>query len=114
LRNLLAGILLFLIGQSLVWFQTNSQFFSTWAKNHPWIISITGGTIISFTFIHATNFLAKYYNGELWPGRFIGFATGMIAFSTLTYMIMNENINAKTFVCLGLACAIILIQLLWK
>jgi hypothetical protein len=107
-------MLLFTVGQSLVWFQTNSQFFSNWAKNNPWIISIVGGTVISYTFIHATRLLSVYYDGVLWPGRFIGFATGMIAFSTLTYLIMHENINTKTMICLGLACAIIAIQLLWK
>lgn len=114
MRNLFIGILLFFFGQSLVWLQTNGQFVWPIIKKNPLLVSILGGTIISYTFIVATRYLVEYYNGQLWPGRFIGFATGILAFSILTYFIMNEGINVKTLVSLGLSVALILVQLFWK
>lgn len=76
MRALLAGIGLYLIGQVLTWFQTNGQFISPWIKNHPLIISVVGGTAISYAFIKATALIASYYDGLIWPGRFI---TGFVA-----------------------------------
>jgi uncharacterized protein with PQ loop repeat len=58
--------------------------------------------------------IAEYYDGQLWPGRFIGFAMGMISFSVLTYLIMDEPLNAKTIICLLLSLIIICVQLFWK
>lgn len=114
MRHLIYGILLFLFGQSLVWFQTNGQFVWPIIRNHPIMVSIIGGTIISYTFIIATKELVLYYDGSLWPGRFIGFATGMISFTVLTYLIMNEGINTKTLVSLVLAITLLSVQLFWK
>ncbi len=114
MRHLIFGILLFLFGQSLVWFQTNGQFVWPWIKKNPFWVSLFGGLVISYTFIIATREVVTYYGGSLWPGRFIGFATGMIAFSFLTYFIMNEGMNAKTLVSLGLATLLLCVQLFWK
>lgn len=58
--------------------------------------------------------IAEYYDGQLWPGRFIGFTMGMISFSVLTYLIMDETLNAKTIICLLLSLIIICVQLFWK
>ena len=55
-------MLLFLAGQTLIWFQTNGQFINTFAKKNPLILSIVGGTIISYMFIKATALIAGYYD----------------------------------------------------
>ena len=107
-------MLLFLAGQVLIWFQTNGQFLSKWAKDHPWIMSIVGGTLISYMFINATALIATHYGGQLWPGRFIGFSMGITSFAFLTWWLMGEGINMKTTICVILAFAIICIQLFWK
>ena len=107
-------MLLFLAGQILIWFQTNGQFLSKWAKDHPWIMSIVGGTLISYMFIQATALIAARYNGLLWPGRFIGFSMGITSFAFLTWWLMGEGITMKTTICVILAVAIICIQLFWK
>ena len=112
--NLLYGVLLFLLGQILIWFQTNGQFISEWAKNHPFILSVFGGTIISYTFIKATALIASHYEGLLWPGRFIGFSMGITSFAFLTWWILGEGINMKTTACVILAFAIVCIQIFWK
>ena len=107
-------MLLFLAGQIGIWFQTNGQFISPWAKKNPLILSAVGGTIISYMFIKATAQIAGYYDGALWPGRFIGFSMGICSFAFLTWYFMGEGINTKTMVSLVLAFALICVQLLWK
>mgnify|MGYP000288570840 CR=1 FL=1 len=114
MKHLILGILLFFCGQSLVWLQTNGQFVWPWIKKNPFIVSAVGGIAISYIFIRATNELFTYYDGQLWPGRFIGFATGMVAFSVLTYFIMGETMNTKTIVSLCLAGILLCVQIFWK
>ena len=114
MNQLILGTFLFCLAQVLIWFQTNSQFFSQWAKNNPLIISSIGGIFISYIFIKATAMLADYYDGQLWPARFISFSTGIASFAFLTWAIMGEGINLKTAICGILAIAIVCIQVFWK
>jgi Kef-type K+ transport system membrane component KefB len=114
LRTLLAGIGLYVIGQILTWFQTNGQFISPWIKNNTLIVSMVGGTVISYAFIRATALIAEYYDGLIWPGRFMGFSIGIVAFAILTKIFMDEGIDTKTVVSLCLAFALICVQILWK
>ena len=107
-------MLLFLAGQTMIWFQTNGQFISPWAKKNPLIIAAVGDTIISYMFIKATAYTAGYYDGQLWPGRFIGFSMGICSFAYLTWYFMGEGITAKTMVSLIIACSLIAIQIFWK
>jgi len=108
------GVFLFLIGQALIWIQTNGQFVWPWFKKNPIIVSILGGSVISYILIMATRYVVEYFGGLLWPGRFIGFASGIIVFAFLTWYYMGESINLKTGVSLLLASALIAIQLFWK
>lgn len=112
--KLLYGFLLFLLGQGLIWVQTNGQFIWPWFKKNPWPVAIGFGSIISYVLIFATRFVVEHFDGLLWPGRFIGFASGMFIFAGLTYHFMGEGITAKTAVSLTLASALIAVQLLWK
>ena len=114
MKDLFMAIGFFAIGHTLIWFQTNGQFISEWAKKNPLIISILGGTIISYMFIKATALIAGYYDGALWPGRFIGFSMGITSFAFLTWYFLDEGINIKTAVSLCLAFALISVQLFWK
>ena len=114
MRNLFNGIILLTIGQVIVWFQTNGQFVWPFFKRNPLVIALIGGSIVSYTFILGTKELAQYYEGALWPGRFIGFSVGMLAFAALTYTMMDEGINTKTGVSLILAVILLCVQLFWK
>ena len=114
MKALIYGILLFLLGQSFIWFQTNGQFIWPWFKKNPVLVAVIGGSTISYVFIEATRLIAEYYGGQLWPGRFIGFTMGMISFSVLTYLIMGEPLNTKTIISLGLSLALICVQIFWK
>ena len=114
MRELIYGFVLFFIGQTLIWFQTNAQFFNDWAKEHPFLMSCTFSIPISYMFIKATGFVVEHFDGLLWPGRFIGFASGMISFAALSYLIMGEGVSVKTGVSLLLALLLVCIQVFWK
>jgi len=114
MKNLIIGLLLFTIGQSLIWFQTNGQFVWPWFKRNPLIISLIAGTGISYMFIMATAYVAEYFDGQLWPGRFIAQVSGIVIFTILTFVLLNEGISTKTAISLILAFIIIAIQILWK
>jgi len=111
--KLITGTLLFLLGQTLVWYQINGQFLSDWIKQRPILMSFMG-IPISYVYIYATQYLVEAFDGELWPQRLIGFAMGMIAFAVLTFIHLNQAITLKTAVTLALAVAIVVIQIIWK
>lgn len=113
MRNFIISLILIIIGQSLAYFQLQSQFFWTWAKNNTLLMSLTG-IPISILLIYFTKYCALSFDGQLWPGRLIGFAVGAIVFAILSYLIMNEPFTPKTIVCLCLSVSILLIQVLWK
>jgi len=114
MSKLLIGIILYTIGQALIWFQTNGQFRWKWFEENPFLVACIFSIPISYGFIWGTKFVVEHFEGALWPGRFIGFACGMVTFAILTNLYMNEGINAKTAVSLVLASSLVLIQILWK
>ena len=97
----------------MVWFQTNGQFMWPWFKKNPIIIALAG-SVAGYMFIIATKYVAEYYDGLIWPGRFIGFSSGIMSFTFLTWYFLGEGINFKTAVSLFLAILLIVIQLFWK
>ena len=113
MRNLLIAIFLVTIGQVLAYFQLQSQFIWSWAKQHPILMSFMG-VPISILLIYFTQYCAKAFDGQIWPGRLIGFAVGAIVFAALSHYVMNEPLNTKTTASLILASGILLIQIFWK
>jgi len=113
MKHILTGFGLFFIGQLLIWFQTNSQFLSQWCKDHPWVLAICGMPI-SYILIYATREVVLGFDGSLWPGRLLGFGSGMIVMAICTWWFMGEGITTKTFISLLLATALVLIQIFWK
>tara|TARA_B100000035_G_C20927504_1_gene521420 strand:+ start:68 stop:418 length:351 start_codon:yes stop_codon:yes gene_type:complete len=111
--QLIRGTFLFLLGQTLVWYQINGQFLSEWMKERPVLMSCLG-IPISYVYIYATKDLVEAFNGDLWPQRLIGFSMGMFAFAVLTWIHFQQAITLKTAVTLALATAIVVIQIIWK
>jgi len=111
--NIIIAASLFLLAQSMIFFQANGQFFNEWFARNPMILSIAGGSVISYIFIMATKYSYLHF-GTVWPGRFMGFALGITSYAILTWIFMGEGINTKTAISLTLAISIILIQLFWK
>ena len=108
------SVLLFMFGQTLIWFQTNGQFLWKWFDKNPLILSVVGGTTVSYAFILATKFAYEHFDGLLWPGRFLGFALGISSYAILTWYFMGEGITLKTLTSLILCIGIICVQLFWK
>ena len=114
MSKLLISASLFLTGQTLVWFLNNGQFIWLWFKRNPMTISLFAGSLISYSFIIATRFAVEHFDGQLWPGRFLGFALGMVSYALLTWWFMGEGVNSKTATSLILSIGIISVQLFWK
>jgi hypothetical protein len=114
LKELLIGGLLFLTAQALAWYQTNGQFISPWIKQHPVLVSALVGIPVGVMYIFGTTYIAQYSDGELWPVRIVGFVTGILGFTVLTYLHLGETITLKTGVILLLMVAIVLLQVFWK
>ena len=98
MNQLTLAIVLFTLGQSLIWLQTNGQFLWKWFD----------------IFIIATKHVVGHFDGLLWPGRFIAFGTGMVSFVILTWIFMGEGITTKTAISLVLATTLVSIQIFWK
>ena len=107
------GLLLYFVTHIIIWFQVNGQFIWTWAKDNPWTMSLLGFPI-SYVLIIATKFIVAGFDGLLWPGRLVGFGSGMIVMAILTWCILGEGISTKTLVSLALATTLVFIQVLWK
>ena len=114
MSKLLIGILFFLAGQTMIWYQTNGQFKWKWFAEHPILLSLMFGAFISYTYIIGTKYIVEHFDGLLWPGRLIGFGIGAVTFAILTYFYMGEGITAKTAVSLILAITLVSIQIFWK
>jgi len=82
-------------------------------KNNLWLMVLMGAPI-SFFVIKSVHYFAEAFNGEMWPGRIVGFSVGIAVFSLMGWWMFGEKINAKTAVCLALCFVIISIQILWK
>ena len=114
MRNLIYGALLFTLAQAMIWIQTNGQFVWPWFKRNPLVISMIGGTFISYIFIKGTALVAEHFDGQLWPGRFLGQSSGIVIFALMTFIFLNEGINTKTLISLLLAVLLIGVQIFWK
>ena len=112
-KNLIISLLFATIAQTGTFFQSQGQFMWTWAKNNPFLMSLIG-VPISYLFIKFVKYCALAFDGQVWPGRLIGFAVGAITFTILSWYILKEPITTKTGACLILASFILLIQIFWK
>ena len=112
-KAILIGVGIYILTHIMTWFQLNGQFFSEWFKNNNLILALFG-IPISYLYIYGTKYCYEGFDGLIWPGRFIGFAIGMVIFSLLASYIMNEGMEIKTWVSLGLALALVSVQIFWK
>tara|TARA_Y100001972_G_scaffold103307_1_gene129448 strand:+ start:231 stop:581 length:351 start_codon:yes stop_codon:yes gene_type:complete len=112
-RAVIIGVGIFLFVHILTWFQLNGQFFNGWFKNNNFVLALFG-IPISYLYIYGTKYCYEGFGGLIWPGRFIGFACGMVIMAIFTSLVMNEGITVKTGVSLILATALVAVQVFWK
>jgi hypothetical protein len=113
-KTLLLGTLLFLSGQTFVWFQTNSQLVWDWWKDKPVMAVVAFCLPIGLSFWYGTKYIYEA-TGELWTARYIAFGASYLAFPFLTHYFLGESMfTPKTLICTGLAILIVCIQFFWK
>ena len=112
-RLITFAIILFIIGQGLVWIQINGPLIWDWAKKYKLALTFVG-IPITYIFMEGTRLTVTGFEGLFWPGRFVSFVSGIMIFTAFTYFFKGEGITLKTAVSLTLASCIILIQLFWK
>jgi len=113
MNNILVGFLLYFVMHILIWLQVNGQFVWPWFRDNTLLLSFIG-IPISYILIIATKYIVVGFDGLLWPGRLVGFGSGMVVMAVCTYYFMGEDITTKTLVSLILALALVLIQIFWK
>jgi hypothetical protein len=113
-KNIIIGISYCVIGQILIWFQSNSQFIWPIVKNYRFLISLISGTTISYLFIIGVDYLYKGFDSDVWPARIIPNVTGTIIFFILTYFILKQGLDFKNGLCIFLSFVILAIQIFLK
>lgn len=111
--KLIYGLLLFLIAHIITWFQLNGQFIWNWFEKNTLLLAVCG-IPISYLYIYGTKYTVQYFNGTMWPARFIGFGVGVVIYALLVGMFFKEGISLKTFISLLLSISLIFIQVFWK
>lgn len=69
---------------------------------------------ISWLYIQSVKYCVIYFEGEIFPSRFIGFSIGMIVFTSMALILFKEPITLKTFICMVLSFGIFAIQVIIK
>ena len=67
------------------------------------------GIPVGYMFFWATKFSYEHF-GFVWNMRMIGFGVGTIVFGIMSWVMLDEIPTLKTFICILLAIASILIQ----
>ena len=109
-KNIFLCCLLMFLTQIVIWFQLNGQLKWVWFKENYLLMSLLG-IPISLFWLYATKVGYQGF-GQLWPIRLMGFATGMISFPFLTYIVLGETITLKSIISIFLAIGIMIIQLI--
>ena len=108
MKKLLLAFLLSVVGNIIAWFHMQGQFKYEWAKSWWWII--LGGVPISFCFYFSTRWFYEYF-GKYWYVRPVGFGLATFTFGILTWLLLNETPDLRTWICLLLSVIIIILQL---
>jgi len=93
-----------------IWFQLNGQLVWKWFKDNTLLLSLLG-VPISYGWLRFTSLGYEAF-GHLWSVRLIGFATGMISFPIMTWLLFNEGVTLKTAISILLSIMIMVIQFL--
>jgi hypothetical protein len=107
---LTAAILIYFAAQSIAWLQLNGQFVWPWMKEHPFLLSLLG-VPISYLLMLATNLAFQALQGQVWPGRLLAFAVGIVVFTVFTNVFLGEGFTIKTIISLILTAIIMALQL---
>lgn len=111
--NLSLGMLYGLAAQIITYLQLQGNIKYNWYQRYP-IPMLLVSIPISWLFIRSVDHIVKAFNGSVYESRLIGFGIGIIVFMIMSWIMFREPITVKTFVCLLLSVAILIIQIWWK
>ena len=108
------GMLLFLLGQILAWFQSNSGIITEDNATKAIIIASAFAPITTLSFAIGTKWMYAEMD-SLWSIRFITFGIGYLVFIPLTWYFLGEEMfTAKNGISFLLCVALLLIQAFMK
>jgi len=108
------ALTLFAVGQTMAWFQLNSQFVWDWWRDRPLLAVLLYGIPTGLCFFYGVR-IAYAEIGQIWGARFLVFSMSYITFPILTWYFMNESMfTAKTMTCVFLSMMIVGVQLFWR
>ena len=95
--------------QIVVWFQLNGQLVWKWFRDNPFYLALLG-VPISLLLIQTTKIGFPAFGDQIWPIRLLGFATGMISFPIITYLMLGEGLTMRTTISILLSMVIMFLQ----
>lgn len=113
MNNLAIGGIFNILAQILTFIQLQGNVKYGWYEKYP-LLLLSVSIPISWLYIKSVKYFVLAFDGEIWPSRIIGFVTGMIVFTVMSYFLFSEGINLKTGLSILLSVGIILVQLLLK
>lgn len=111
--DLIYGFLYIIAAQIGTFFQLQGQFMWPWLSKNTWAAALLG-VPISYLYIISVKYTVNWFDGQLWPSRIIGFASGVVVYAIMTSVIFKEPLTMKTIVSVLLGMVILSIQLFWK
>jgi hypothetical protein len=108
MSKLVMALIVSFFGHIIAWFHMQGQFKWEWARSIWWVIF--GGIPISLCFYYGTRWYYEYFN-NYWYVRPIGFGMATFIFGIMTWLVLGETPDTRTWICLFLAFIIIILQL---
>jgi len=111
--DIIYGILFGVLGQMGSFLQLQGAIKYGWYEKYMWLILLMS-VPLSWCYIKSVRYFVHGFAGEIWPSRLIGFAVGIIVFTTMSIILFREPFNLKTLLSILLAFSIVGIQIFWK
>ena len=112
--KLIIATILFVLGQTITWFSSYSQFVWEWAAQHPVTIALITAIPAALGFIYGIKYAYEFFESG-WGPRFYIFSLSFLVMPTLFYYFMNESFfTFKNVASTILAFAIVYIQMRFK
>ena len=113
-EKLIIATILFILGQTITWFSSYSQFVWSWAAKHPISIALVTAIPAALCFIYGIKYAYAYFDNG-WGPRFYIFSLSFLIMPTLFWYFMNESFfTFKNIMSTILAFSIVYIQVRYK
>jgi len=113
LTKVLIATIIMIFGQIGSFLQLQGAIKYGWYEKYMWVVLLSS-IPISYLYIVSVRMYVEGFGGQIWPSRLIGFALGIMVFTSMSSMLFGEHMSLKTIVCIVLALTIVGIQLFWK